>query len=191
MTEDQIFEEIGRMQQAAQRRAETLSQAAHARAQHSLAALTSATSELAPISGGAPDGAHWAEDASDFDSLMQKSQALFASFDAAAAERSIKKVERAMNAYRKDATEAGVPEKDVVEAVEAAEKQAQRGTATMKEAQFMAAVLTGGKIGMEHCRIGLASMVSEKLPTTSVHPVLFAEVQRLMKSGGASGTAQP
>ena len=70
-TESQIQEELERVQQVVRQRGETMLQAAQARAQHSHLALVSATSELALISGGAPDGAYWADGAQDFDPLVQ------------------------------------------------------------------------------------------------------------------------
>ena len=188
-TESQIQEELERVQQVVRQREETMLQAAQARAQHSHLALVSATSELALISGGAPDGAYWADGTQDFDSLVQKSQALFASFDAAATEHLAGRVKRAANTYRKDAAEGNIAEKDVSDAITAAQGQVKRSTATLKEAQFMAAVLTGGQIGLEQCRVGLASMAHEHVATTSVHAVLFAEAQRLMRTGGPSSSS--
>ena len=175
---------MSRMKDAAEGRQKTLSEAAQARAEHGRSALQSASEDLALISGGAADGTYWAESVTDYESLIEKSQVLFATFDANAVEKSCTKVRRAMDAYRKDAVDARLEEKEVCTALEAAEKLVAKSIATLKEAQFMAAVLTGGKLGVEQCRAALASMVNEKVPTTAVHPVLFAEVQGLMKPGG-------
>ena len=61
------------MKDVADRRQTKLSEAALARVEHDRTTLRAAAQELFVISGGAADGAYWAEGADNYETLLEKS----------------------------------------------------------------------------------------------------------------------
>ncbi len=111
---------------------------------------------------------------------------MFASFDVAKADGVGGKVKKAMRQFTKDATESGWSETEVNLGTAGAKAALALVSATLNETLFLSAAPVGGETGRDQCRERLSQVVAEEISSDTVHPVLFEQVNQLLKGPRAT-----
>jgi len=127
---------------------------------------------LSQFAGGCEDGSSWKDGATTWEQLEAAANEKLFALDATKLVSSMKKAEKAKNAYVKCAEAAGVPQSEVTEAVKDVNDAIALANVTLAEAFLMEAVANGGEEGASKCQEQFEHMLSKGVDVEEVHPII-------------------